>query len=227
MTSRKNSTKTAGIEAITGGEGGKPAPRPAGFDDDYLFYYVCLGFLAVVLWLDWRLTRSKGGRALHALRENPRVASSYGINIKLYTLLAFVVSGTFAGIGGSLMAHQEQIIVAGIFNFRLALIFVLMTVIGGLRNRAGVVIGSAFFATLQGGGLMSLFGGEGILEDLIGLPQEFVGLVIGPILLLIVLTMFPGGIGQLIGPLKAWMLGNRFDRHAGKVKEIEVTDVRA
>ena len=48
-----------GIAAITGGEGGKPAPRPPMFEDGYHYYYLCLGFLALVLWLDWRLVRSR------------------------------------------------------------------------------------------------------------------------------------------------------------------------
>ncbi|WP_317495026.1 branched-chain amino acid ABC transporter permease [Haloechinothrix sp. LS1_15] len=210
---------------ITGGDGGKPAERPAGFADDHLFYYLCFGFLVLVLWLDWRLTRSKAGRALQALRENPKVAASYGVDVKRYTLLAFVVSGTFAGIAGSLMAHHQQIIVPGIFSFQLALVFVVMTVVGGLRNRIGVVIGSAFFASLgEGGGAGD---GGGFLERTIGLPAEFTGIVIGPILLLVVITLLPGGIGQLIAPVKNWMLGKRFDRHAGKLKEVEVSDVRA
>ena len=37
-----------GITAITGGEGGKAAPRPTGFDSELSYYLLCLGFLAVV-----------------------------------------------------------------------------------------------------------------------------------------------------------------------------------
>jgi branched-chain amino acid transport system permease protein len=126
-----------GITALTGGEGGKPAPRPPAFEDGYRYYVLCLVFLALVLWLDWRLTRSKAGRAMAALRENPRVASSYGINVRAYILVAFAVSGIFAGVAGSLMAHHDEVIVGSSFDFRLALLFVLMTVVGGLRDRVG------------------------------------------------------------------------------------------
>ncbi|MDP3970044.1 MAG: branched-chain amino acid ABC transporter permease [Nocardioides sp.] len=225
------------IPELTGGEGGKEAPRPAMFDSDYSYYFLCLGFLAVVLFLDWRLTRSKAGRALQALRENPRVASSYGINVKAYTLLAFAVSGLFAGLAGALMAHHDEVIVNQKFGFQLALLFVLMTVVGGLRSRSGVVIGSAFFALLHSGHLLSLlepvtqtifrFSLVDFITGTIGLPIEFVALVIGPILLLLTITMYPGGIGQQIAPIREWMLGRRFDRHAGKVTEVEVNDVRA
>jgi len=232
-----------GISALTGGEGGKPAPRPVGFESGYAYYYLCLGFLALVLWLDWRLTRSKGGRALAALRENPRVASSYGINVKAYILLAFAVSGIFAGVAGSLMAHHDEVIVGSSFDFRLALLFILMTVVGGLRDRVGVVIGSAFFALLEEKLLIEMierlfhfllepFGLAGwsigeILQRTVGLPLEFVGLIVGPLLLLLTITMYPGGIGQQVAPIRLWLTGHRFDRHAGAVTEVEVNDVRA
>lgn len=215
------------ISAFTGGEGGKEIPRPIGFESDFTFYYLCLAFLAVVLWLDWRLMRTKGGRALQALRENPRVASSFGINVKAYTLLAFVTSGVFAGIGGALLAQNNTLIVPTSFNFQLALIFVLMTVVGGLRNRIGVVIGSVFFALMEGGTLVEILHIEGFIEGTIGLPKEFFGLVVGPILLLLTITLYPGGIGQQIAPIKEWLLGRRFDLHAGKLSEVEVNDVRA
>jgi branched-chain amino acid transport system permease protein len=226
-----------GITALTGGEGGKPAPRPPGFDTELRYYLLCLGFLAVVLFLDWRLTRSKAGRALQALRESPRVASSYGINVNAYILLAFAASGLFAGLAGALLAHHEEVIVGSKFDFRLALLFVLMTVVGGLRSRSGVVIGAAFFALLGSGKLLEMLDGPLVdlfgfnlthfIEGTIGLPSEFVALVVGPILLLLTITMYPGGIGQQLAPVREWLLWRRFDPHAGKVQDVEVNDVRA
>jgi len=225
-----------GITELTGGEGGKSAPRPTGFDSEISYYLLCLGFLALVVFIDWRLTRSKAGRALAALRENPRVASSYGINVKAYILLAFALSGMIAGLAGALLAHHEEVIVGSKFGFQLALLFVLMTVVGGLRSRSGVVIGAAFFALLGSGKLLEMldkplsavgFSLTEFIEGTVGLPQEFVPLVIGPILLLLTITLYPGGIGQQIAPVREWLLGRRFDPHAGKVEEVTVNDVRA
>jgi branched-chain amino acid transport system permease protein len=54
-----------------------------------------------------------------------------------------------------------------------------------------------------------------------------VALVVGPILLLLTLTLFPGGIGQQVAPVVAWLKGGRFDPHAGAVREVSATDVRA
>lgn len=215
------------VESLTGGVAGRDAPLPTGIESAYGYYYVCLGFLALVLWLDWRLTRTKGGRALLALRENPKVAATLSIDVRAYTVLAFVVSGVFAGIGGALFAHRDGFVVAEPFTFQLALIFIVMTVVGGLRNRAGVVLGSAFFALMGDGILLKALRLEGFFENTVKLPAEFVPLVIGPLLLLLTLTMFPGGLGQQIAPIKGWLLGGRFDPHAGREKEVQVTDVRA
>lgn len=215
------------IQSLTGGGAGQPAPKPAGFDTDLRYYYLCLAFLAAVLWVDFRMMRTKGGRALLALRENPRVAATFGINVKAYTLFAFVAAGMFAGLGGALLAHNDTFVVAEIYNFRLALVFVIMTVVGGLRSRTGVVIGSAFFALL-GFVIEKIHILEVALSKLPrALTPEIAPLVLGPLLLLLTLTMYPGGIGQQIRPILRWLGGHRFDIHDRGDKEVQVADVRA
>lgn len=214
------------IESFTGGTAGNDAPRPTGFAGDHRYYYFCLIGLVCVLFLDWRLLQTKGGRALLALRENPRVAQTWGINIKAYTLIAFVVAGLFAGLGGGLLAHRDLRVVANPFDFNLALIFVLMTTVGGLRNRTGVVLGSLFFAFLRNGYLVEKVPGVEPALDLIDLSPEFAPLVFGPVLLLLVLTLLPGGFGQLAKPFQQWLRGGRL-RWVPPDKEVIVTDVRA
>ncbi len=217
------------IQDLTGGGQGLAAPRPEWFSTDWSYYYLCLAFLAVVLWIDWRMMRTKSGRALLALRENPRVAETFGVNVRILTLFAFVLSGAFAGLGGALLAFNDQFVSPETWSFNLALIFVIMTVVGGLRSRAGVVIGSAFFALL--GYLLERFS---FLQDALNaipgapdLSKEIAPLVIGPILLLLTLTLFPGGIGQQIRPIQAWLRGKRFNRHDRAPLEVQISDVRA
>ena len=217
------------IQSLTGGGAGQAAPKPSGFETDLRYYYLCLAFLAAVLWVDFRMMRTKGGRALLALRENPRVASTFGINVKTFTLLSFMVSGIFAGLGGALLAHNDTFVVAEIYNFRLALVFVIMTVVGGLRSRPGVVIGSAFFALL--GFLIEKFHIiEVALEKIPLAPTltaQIAPLVLGPLLLLLTLTLYPGGLGQQLRPVLRWLGGHRFDLHDRGEKEVQISDVRA
>lgn len=217
------------IQSLTGGGAGQAAPKPKGFETDLRYYYLCLAFLAAVVWVDHRMMRTKGGRALLALRENPRVAATFGVNVKAFTLLAFMVSGVFAGLGGALLAHNDTFVVAEIYNFRLALVFVIMTVVGGLRSRPGVIIGSAFFALL--GFLIEKFHIiEVALEKIPLAPTltaEIAPLVLGPLLLLLTLTLYPGGLGQQLRPLLRWLGGHRFDPHDRGEKEVQISDVRA
>ena len=138
-----------GIQTITGGGAGREAPTPTGSGNFIPYYYICLAFLAGVLWVDWRMMKTKGGRALLALRENSRVAATLGVNVKGYLLLGFAVSGVFAGIGGALYAHLNGFVDPTEFNTQLALLLVLMTVVGGLRNRTGIVISAALTVLLD------------------------------------------------------------------------------
>lgn len=215
------------IESLTGGTAGQPAPRPIGFESDQRYYYLCLAVLALVLFLDWRLTASKAGRAMLALRENPRVAATWGVNVKAYTVLAFAVSGLFAGLGGALLAHRNTNVVANPFELQLALVFILMTVIGGLRNRAGVVVGSAFFALLRNGELLELLRVDQLFAgDPVKLTAEVMPQVLGPVLLLLTITLFPGGFGQITSTVGRWLRGEPF-RFVRAEKEVQISDVRA
>jgi branched-chain amino acid transport system permease protein len=217
------------IDALTGGAAGQNAPRPSGFTTEHRYYYLCVVLLAAVLWVDFRLMKTKGGRALLALRENPRVASTFGVNVTLYTMFAFVLSGVFAGLGGALFAHNNTQVSSVGFDFQLALIFIIMTVVGGLKSRPGIVIGAALFA-LIGYLIENIPGVNTALHSIPGLPDLTPGsaaLVLGPLLLLLTLTVFPGGIGQQIRPLTQWLVGRRFDIHDRGLREVLVTDVRA
>jgi hypothetical protein len=68
---------------------------------------------------------------------------------------------------------------------------------------------------------------EDRLAEIPVLTPERASGVVGPVLLLLVLTRLPGGIGQLVRPVQSWLRGERFDWSSGKVQEVTITDVRA
>jgi branched-chain amino acid transport system permease protein len=201
------------IPALTGGGQGLDAPKPSLFSSDAGYAYLCYGLLALVIFIDWRMMKTKVGRGILAIKESEAVASSYGINVTAYKVLAFVVSGVFAGLAGSLIAHQTTVVSASQFQFSIALLWVLMVVVGGLGNRIGVVIGSAFFALFTY--LVELIGPlEHFLTDTFErAPQEFEG-VIGALLALLTIILHPGGISDQVAPLVRWFSGKKFSFHA-------------
>jgi branched-chain amino acid transport system permease protein len=147
--------------------------------------------------------------------------------VKAYTVLAFGVSGLFAGLGGALLAHRDTNVVANPFGFQLALVFILMTVIGGLRNRAGVVLGGAFFALLRNGEMLEILHVNNLFAKApINLTAEVLPSVLGPILLLLTITLTPGGMGQITSTVGRWLRGGPF-RFTHAEKEVQITDVRA
>jgi branched-chain amino acid transport system permease protein len=208
------------IRGLTGGGAGVPANRPAGFTGNRAYAYICLAVLALLFTFDWRFMKSKAGRAVLAIRDDEKVAATFGINITGYKLLAFVLSGIYAGLAGSLFAFQIGNVVAAPFNLALALTFVLMAVVGGLGNRVGVIIGGAFFAIIDTvlelvhnlviwiAGLIGIHLGHGLDPTLAP--------VIGAALLVLTLIGHPGGIGQQIAPIQNWVRGDKFTLHAAK-----------
>jgi branched-chain amino acid transport system permease protein len=202
-----------GIRGFTGGGAGAPAPRPALFQSDLAYVYLCLAVLAGSLLIDWRLLRTKAGRAIVALRNDERVAATLGINVTAFKLLAFVVGGFLAGMAGSLFAHWNQFVQAEDFELRRALVWVLMAVVGGLGSRAGVVIGSAFFALFDFI-VADIAGGSTWHLPLVG---DVLVIILAPLfgafLLLLTLTLYPGGIGQQLLPVRRWLAGGPFREH--------------
>lgn len=186
------------FEPLTGGGAAMEAPRPELFSGPAAYVYLCLLVLAAVVYVDWRLTSSRAGRAIRALRDDPRVAASWGIDVTRYKLLAFVISGVIAAIGGALFASIQEVAAGEDFTFNLSLTFLIMVVIGGVGNRWGVMIGSVLLAVLP-----AIFGTIAIL--------------VSAALLLVVLTVVPGGLAQLLAPLLRWLSFERLLNHDDEV----------
>jgi branched-chain amino acid transport system permease protein len=106
------------------------------------FFYLCLGFLALVLVVSWWLTRCWASLACYAIREEEAAASSMGISPVRFKLLAFVIGTAMAGLGGSLYAHYMQFISAGDFSFPVSVGFLSMLVLGGMGTIWGPVVGT-------------------------------------------------------------------------------------
>lgn len=184
---------------IFGRGAGVEAPRPELFTGDRAFYYLTLMVLAVVLFVNWRFVKSKAGRAVNAQRENEQVASSYGIPVATYKLIAFILSGAFVGVAGALFAFRNARIDSQNLSFNLALFLVIVTVVGGLRSPVGIVVWTSFFHLLPD-----------YLSDSFGNRAPFLSLAAGAALLVVILVFFPGGIGQLIRPFTRWLGGGPF-----------------
>jgi branched-chain amino acid transport system permease protein len=200
------------IPFLTRGGAGMPAPRPDGFTSDRAYAYLTLIFLVLVIYVDWRLVRSKVGRAILSIKHSEPVAASYGVNVTGYKVLAFIVSGLFAGLAGGLFAFRNLNVTSPDFNFSIALLWVLMVVVGGLGNRTGVVCISAFFALFPF--LAELITPlERFVSGTYGRSLSQVALVFGALLAILTIVQFQGGFAEQISPITRWLRGQRFSMH--------------
>jgi branched-chain amino acid transport system permease protein len=140
-------------EKITGGTfgiSGIPRPSLLGFafeTEKAYFYFTLVSLILLALFL-WWLLRSPWGRAFAALRDNPIRAESLGVNIMAYTLLAFAIGASFAGIAGAYFAALVQFIEPGPFNVTTSLTMLLMVIVGGSGRFFGPMLGAAIVILL-------------------------------------------------------------------------------
>ena len=83
-----------------------------------------------------------------ALRENEPLATSVGIDVTRYLVLATVVSAAMAGAAGALYAHYVRIVDPDVFLFIYTVTMVIMVVTGGKGTLAGPVVGGLIFGLL-------------------------------------------------------------------------------
>ncbi len=144
------------------------------------YYFLCLAGLGIALVLVRGIRRSRTGRVLIGIRENERAARSYGVNTSRTTLAAFAISGFLAAFAGVLFVHHQTGLLIDAYAPEESLKVFSMVVIGGLGSVPGAIIGSFYVRGTQ-----------------YFLPAEWQFLATGAGLLL-VLMIFPGGIGAAL-----------------------------
>jgi len=145
------------------------------------YYYFCLAVLGLVVLMARSYRSTRAGRAVLAVRENSRAASSYSVNPVRTKLAAFAVSGAVASIAGALLAFQSGSIDASTYGVAPSLRIFVTVVIGGLTSIAGSILGTVLLESVR------LFG-----EDAV---ENLSLLVTGPGLL-VVLLLLPGGFAE-------------------------------
>ncbi len=137
------------LEAFTGGVQGlvidKPDP-PFGLpiDPDQWLYYFTLVVLLVMFAGAANLVKSRTGRAIMAIRDNPIAAAAMGINTALYKTLTFGVSALYTGVAGALGAIVVQFVAPDSFSFLLSVSFLVGLVIGGIGSIPGCLVAGLF-----------------------------------------------------------------------------------
>ena len=106
------------------------------------YYLIDVGVLAVTLLVMGRIRGSHLGTVISSVGSDEVAALASGVRVRDYKALAFAVSAFFAGIGGSLLAHQYTYIDPTIFTMLMSLLVVTIVILGGVGLPYGAVVGA-------------------------------------------------------------------------------------
>ncbi|MDG2026388.1 MAG: hypothetical protein P8J50_04710 [Acidimicrobiales bacterium] len=123
--------------------------------------YVVMFFVAIAIYVSWRLENSRIGRAWMAVREDESVAEAMGINTVTAKLQAFVVGAILASFAGAVFAAKVGSIFESSFKILVSIVILVIVIVGGMGRIAGVVAGAFVLVGILGGpnqpGLMAEF----------------------------------------------------------------------
>jgi branched-chain amino acid transport system permease protein len=164
---------------VTGGDNGIlgvwPPPNLA---EPLRYYYLALlaggGGLALLR----RVTGSPFGYTLRAARDHPQRCEGVGVNVRIHQLLAFVVAGVFAGLGGAIFVFLKGSAFPDYLSIPMSVESLVMVLMGGVHSLSGAPVGAAVYK---------------ILDTIVTKHTEYWQAVLGGILILLV-TAFPRGI---------------------------------
>jgi branched-chain amino acid transport system permease protein len=105
--------------------------------------------LVVVTALQLFVARSRHGRSLRAVQQDPFVARLQGISVDRTMVLTFALGGALAGIAGALVA-PDQVLLPTMGTSPLLLAFVIV-ILGGLGSVKGGLVASVLIGLMQSG----------------------------------------------------------------------------
>ena len=104
--------------------------------------------VAIVAIITYFINRTKYGKAMQAIAEDPTTASLLGINSDRFIILTFFISSFLAGLAGTLVASSVSI--AGpYFGIAFGLRGLAVIVLGGLGSIPGAVLGGLLIGLVE------------------------------------------------------------------------------
>lgn len=168
-------------ESLTGGFNGL-----SGIDKPVLFGFtftlrahaaLIIGCAIAVAVAYARVAASRFGRQLQAVRDAEAAARAIGIDPVRVNTLAFAISAAVAGLGGALFAPLVGFIAPDNFSLLQSILFLLLTILGGIGTLTGPALGAAVIA---------------LLPELLSSLAEYRLLIFG-VLLVVILWLRPRG----------------------------------
>jgi ABC-type branched-subunit amino acid transport system permease subunit len=182
----------------------------------YPGFYFCCVLLIIAFFIALRIQRSPFGMMLRAIKTNQVRMNYTGFNTRPYALTAFIISGMYAGLAGSLLAVTDPLAGAERMQWTASGEVVLMTILGGAGTLIGPILGAGLikyfeniFSSYNDGLLTEAFSflPDFLNEALVFVVGPFVGegwsLLLGIVFMAIVIFL-PGGLMEGLARIWTW-----------------------
>lgn len=159
------------------------------FSNYYTWFILLLALGVIVILITLQIKNSYLGRSLMAVKGDPVAATSLGINVYRTKLIGFTIGSSYAALAGALYCLHYNAISYAAFSSSVQLKLVIMSMLGGIQNVFGALIG-AFVVNA--------------LPEVLRSVQGFVNLLYGAILVLLMIFM-PQGLVGVFQKFFAWI----------------------
>lgn len=149
----------------------------------YPAYYILLILCAALTLATWRLSRSRLGLALVAIREDEDAVGAYGVAPFRFKCGTLTVSAAVAGLVGAVYTWQITYITpADIFSLEKAVGPVVIAMIGGSGTVLGPLVGALLIE---------------LIREILRLKTQYLALTVYGVMLILVGLFIPGGLMRL------------------------------
>jgi ABC-type branched-subunit amino acid transport system permease subunit len=172
----------------------------------YSGFYFCAVVLILAFYVAMKIFRSPFGMKLKAIKSNQQRMRYTGSDTRPYLITAFIISGMFAGLAGSLLAVTDPLAGAERMQWTASGEVILMTILGGVGTLFGPLIGVGvikylenIFSAINDAVLHNFFSFMPLWAEnlLVAITAPFVGegwhLTLG-ILFMVIIIFLPGGL---------------------------------
>lgn len=184
------------LQDWTGGDNGLtgiPTPQLLGLLElnGLAVHFFVAAWALLAVYLARRIKRSPYGLILKAIKSNETRLRYTGIDVFRYKVMAFVISGLYGGLAGSLYAIYETYVPSESLHWTLSGEVIIMSVIGGVGTLIGPMIGAGVVL---------------YLENVLSAVTQSWHLILGLVFMAFVIFL-PGGIVGSLGRVQGRLFG--------------------
>lgn len=153
-------------------------------------YYLSFALMTVSAIILYKIAYSKTGITLVSILDDELASKACGINVSKYRVMAFVISGLFASLAGSIAAHSDLMqrrATPTFLSTQYSFIPIIVAVLGGMGTIYGPLFGAYFYTFID----------NFILKELLNI-DDWTRTLIFITIIVILLIKWPRGICRTI-----------------------------